>query len=61
MYLPGTGQPHVVAAYLDRYGNPAGEYGWKKVWIVGPTPTTTVELQLAGGLVHGLRQLQLRC
>ncbi len=53
IYLPGASQPQVLGAYLAWYGNPAREFGWKKVWIVGATSATTAELALAGGLMHG--------
>jgi hypothetical protein len=34
----------IVAAYLEAHPDPAKEYGWREVWLVGPCPKYCVQL-----------------
>jgi hypothetical protein len=35
----------LIEAYLAVFGDPAAEFSFEAVWLVGPTPRSTVELR----------------
>jgi hypothetical protein len=44
-YVGGMVDEQLAAAYLAKHGDPADEFGFKDVWIIGPTNSSSVRLR----------------